>query len=129
MAQIRGVIMSKILTRADILNCNDAIMETVVVKEWGGEVTVRAMSGLERDAFEASLVMTVGKSRIMKLDNIRAKLVSMTVIDPETKESLFTAADIEILGSKSAAALDKIFTVSRKLSGISEDDVEELAKN
>jgi hypothetical protein len=42
---------------------------------------------------------------------------------------MFTAGDLEILGSKSAAALDRIFTVSRKLSGLTEEDIEELEKN
>lgn len=114
------------LTREQILNSQDLITETVDVPEWGGEVVVKAMTGLERDAFEGSLIGTNGQT---KIDNIRAKLVQKTVIDPETNKPLFTVADIEMLGGKSASALDRIFNVARKLSGLSDDDVEALEKN
>jgi len=36
-------------------------------------------------------------------------------------------SDVKALGEKSAAALERVFDVARKLSGLSEDDVEELA--
>ena len=38
-------------------------------------------------------------------------------------------ADMEALGEKSAAALQRVFDVARRLSGMSESDVEELTKN
>lgn len=114
------------LTRDQILNVQDLSTEIVDVPEWGGEVTVKAMTGLERDAFEGSLMGTSGS---VKIDNIRAKLVQKTVVDEETGKQLFSVADIEMLGGKSAAALDRIFTVARKLSGLSEDDVAALEKN
>jgi hypothetical protein len=34
-----------------------------------------------------------------------------------------------LLGEKSAAALQRVFEVGQRLSGLSDDDVEELAKN
>ena len=115
------------LKRDDILNADDLKTEIVSVPEWGGDVMIKMMTGKERDNFEASCVGINGKS--INMDNIRAKLVAKTVIDPETKEPMFTAADIEALGKKSSAALDRIFTVSQRLSKITEQDVEELAKN
>jgi hypothetical protein len=117
------------LTRENILNFEDISTEIVSVPEWGGDVMVRAMTGYERDAFEGSLVEHKKSGNTIKVDNIRAKLVQKTVIDPETRKPMFTAGDLEILGSKSAAALDRIFTVSRKLSGLTEEDIEELEKN
>jgi hypothetical protein len=36
---------------------------------------------------------------------------------------------VEALGKKSAAALNRVFEVAQRLSGITDDDVEELAKN
>ena len=119
----------KALTREDILNCEDIKIEVVNVPEWGGCVSVKAMTGQERDAFEASIVEVRGTAQSFKLENIRSKLVSKTVVDPETKKPLFTVGDIEALGKKSAAALDRIFSVSQKLSKITSADVEELAKN
>ena len=123
----RSRIMSY-LTRQQILDADDLKTEEVNVPEWGGVVVVKAMTGTERDAFEAS---TLDKRNPEKrtFENIRAKLVSRTVIDPDTKTRLFTVADIEVLGKKSAAALDRIYTVSSKLSKVSDEDVEELLKN
>lgn len=121
--------MSNYLKRSDILGHDDFVTEEVNVPEWGGVVVVKAMNGLERDAYESSLFELRGKNVIRKMDNIRAKLVAMTVIDPETKELMFTVADIETLGKKSAAALDRIFTVAQRLSKITAEDIEELTKN
>ena len=117
----------KYLSRDEILNCDDLKTEEVKLPEWGGTVIVKMMTGQERDNFEASIVDSKGGN--IKFENIRAKLVAKTVVDPETKKPLFTVADITALGKKSAAALDRIFTVSQRLSKITEKDVDELAKN
>lgn len=119
----------KYLSRIDILDAVDYQTEEVDVPEWGGIVVVKSMSGTERDAFEASLIDQTGKSQKMKIENIRAKLVARTIINPETKELLFTPADIEALGRKSAAALDRVFGVSQRLSKITKDDIDDLEKN
>jgi len=117
------------LSRADILEFDDVKTEIVEVPEWGGQVMVKALNGTERDAFEASIVEMSGRTQKMKTENIRAKLAVKTIIDPETKKPIFTVADIEALGRKSASALDRVFSVAQKLSGISDGDVEELEKN
>jgi hypothetical protein len=117
------------LTKKQILEADDLKVETVNVPEWGGDVLVKAMTGWERDQFEGSLIEHKKSGNTIKTENIRAKLVQKTVIDAETKEPLFSTAELEVLGKKSASALDRIFTVSRKLSGLSEEDIEELEKN
>lgn len=134
LASFRGFINKenikmKYLKRDEILSCDDLKTLEVSVPEWAGTVVVKAMTGQERDAFEASIVEMKGSTQSYKFENIRAKLVAKTVIDPETKEPMFTVGDIEALGKKSAAALDRIFAVSQRLSKITEKDVEELIKN
>jgi hypothetical protein len=52
----------------------------------------------------------------------------LTIVDEEGNR-LFSDADVKLLGQKSAAALDKLFEVAQKLSGLKDEDVEELAKN
>lgn len=91
---------------------------------------VKALTGAERDAFEGSMVKFSGdgKSRSMNLTNIRAKLAALAICD-ESGQRLFTDADIQALAKKSAAALDRVFTVAQRLSGLTDGDVEELAKN
>ncbi len=52
----------------------------------------------------------------------------MAICDEEGKP-LFTRSDVEKLGQKSAAVLDRLFTVAQRLSGVAEKDVEELANS
>lgn len=117
-----------ILSRAEILAAADIQTESVAVPQWGGEVLVRGLSGLERDAFEASIIRGKGKSAEVNLQNLRAKLVAASVIGEDGKH-LFAEADVEALGRKSAAALQRVFEVAQRLSGLSPEDVEELTKN
>jgi len=116
-----------VLNRDDILKVSDISIEEVDVPEWGGSVFVKGMTGTERDAFESSIVQQRGKNSSVNMSNIRAKLSAQTICD-EAGERLFTDADVKALGKKSATALQRVFDVAQRLSGISGDDVEELAK-
>jgi hypothetical protein len=117
-----------LLSKTAILTANDLKSEDVEVPEWGGAVRVRSFTGRERDAFEASMVRGDGKDRKVDLTNMRARLVGLTVID-ETGQRLFTDEEVDLLGAKSGAALDRVFAVAQKLNGLSGADVEELSKN
>lgn len=117
-----------LLTREQILGATDIITEVVPVPEWGGEVLVRSLSGAERDRFEASIVDVRGKRRSVNLLNVRARLVALAIVD-ESGQQVFRAGDVEALGAKSAAALSRVFDAAQRLSGLSDDDVEELEKN
>lgn len=117
-----------LLTRDQILSAADLKRETLDVPEWGGEVIVRSLTGAERDAFEDSVVKQRGKTRELNLRNARARLVSLSLID-ESGSRLFSDGDVEALGRKSAAALDRVFAAAQRLSGLTENDIDELAKN
>lgn len=117
-----------ILTREQILQANDIITETVSVPEWGGEVLVRGLSGSERDGFEDATLEQKGKSRRVNLANVRARLCALSIVD-ENGKRMFSDEDVRALGRKSAAALDRVFSAAQRLSGLSDEDVEELAKN
>lgn len=108
-----------------ILATDDLTYEIVEVPEWGGSVRIRSMTGEERDAFETSIA---GDGKKMNTQNIRAKLVMLTVVNTKG-ERIFTKEDIEKLGKKSAAALNRVYEKSAMLSAITKKDVEELAKN
>jgi hypothetical protein len=86
------------------------------------------MSGKERDSFEASMIKGKGKSANVNLENLRAKLVSKCVVD-EAGTRLFSDDDIPALASKSAAALNRVYEVAQRLSGVTDEDVDELTKN
>ena len=124
--------MAELLTRAQILETQDLGREVVPVPEWGGSVLMRGLTGRERDAFEASIVRmqggAPGAGMERSLQNIRARLVAMAAID-ETGARLFEDRDVRALGEKSAAALDRLFDVARRLSGMTEADVQAIAED
>jgi hypothetical protein len=111
-----------ILTKDAILAADDLPKERVNVPEWGGDVFVRTMTGTDRDSFEASLIGNDGR-----LENVRARLVSLTICS-ESGERLFSDDEIASLGSKSAKALDRLFSVSQRLNGIGAEQVEAAKK-
>jgi hypothetical protein len=118
----------KILSREDILAATDITRELVQVPEWGGAVYVKALSGFDRDRYEQSLLQGKGKNRDLNLRNARAKLVALTVVNEEGQR-IFSDDDVLALGTKSAAALTRVFDVAQRLSGLTDEDLEELSKN
>lgn len=120
----------KVLSRDEILNMSDQVIEEVYVAAWNGSVYVKSLTGAERDRFEKDIIEWKGKGRNTKAemkDNIRAKLVALTVVDPETKKPIFSPGDVHALGNKNASALDAVFSKAQDLSKLSDDDIEELA--
>lgn len=121
----------RILGRNDILQTNDQEIELVAVPGWGGSVYVRSLTGTERDRLEASMVQhMVGKkqSRQVNLNNLRAKLCAMACCD-EAGNPIFTEADVIALGKKNAANLQAVFEVAQKLSGLTDEAVDELTED
>jgi hypothetical protein len=84
---------------------------------------VRGMNGAERDKFELYMAR-----HAKKLQNVRARLVSQCVVD-ESGSRLFGEADIAELGKLSGAALDRVYEVAARLSGIRSGDPEAALKN
>ena len=118
------------LSKDDILKAPGPGTEIVRCPEWGGEVAVRGMTGRQRDEFElASLKHERDGNMVPDQRNLRARLIIWCVVDEDTGERLFTEADLEELGDKSAAPLVRIAEAAARLSGLSEDDVEELAES
>jgi hypothetical protein len=114
-----------VLSRADILGATKTPREVVFVKELGGEVIVRGMTGAERDAFEASCFEGRGKKREFSMRNLRAKLVAFCCVDDSGKR-IFSDDDVPTLGEVRADVVDRLFGVAQRLSGLREEDAEEL---
>lgn len=116
-----------ILNKQQIIAVNDLTIETMEVPEWGGSVCIRGMTGAERDTFESSIVTMKGQKTNVNMKDIRARLASLSICD-ETGQRLFSETEIHILGKKSAIALQRIFKVAQRLSGIGEQEVQELVE-
>ena len=113
------------LNKDEILKADDLKTETVPVPEWGGDVSIRMLTGSERDSFEASII---GNGKDKNFRDIRAKLCARCLVG-EDGTRLFSDAEILALGGKSAKPLDRIFDAAQKLNGFTDADVEELEKN
>jgi hypothetical protein len=114
-----------VLSKEQILQADDLKRESVDTPEWGGVVLLRELRGRERDAFEEG---SLDSKRNVSMRNMRARLVASSAID-EAGERLFTAKEATELGDKSATALNRLFEVCCRLSGITESDVDALEKN
>jgi len=112
------------LSRDWILQAEDLHREEVHVPEWGGSVMIGTMTGAQRDAWEQSLAAG-GK---VNITNVRARLVSYCAID-EHGNRMFTDADAELLGGKSAPALERCARVAMRLNALTETALEEARGN
>lgn len=118
-----------LLTREEILGANDLAYRDVPVSEWkeGAFVRVKAISGSERDEYEG-FVAGDRKSGKLNTRNMRARLLVLALIDEDGKR-LFTINDLESLGRKNAAVIDRLYDVATELAGISKSEEEAIEEN
>lgn len=117
-----------LLTRDAILSASDVREEDVPVPEWGGTVRVRGLTGKQRKALSESLLDQKGQASTRKAIDLQTRLPAMCMIGEDGRR-LFDDEDVALLNEKSAAALKRVFDVAARLSGLSDDDVEEMSKN
>lgn len=115
------------LSRDAILQAQDIQVAQVAVPEWGGSVYVRGLTGAERDTFEQRC-MDSRKGRQINIKGLKTLLVVMSVVDAEGQK-MFAPKDAEALQAKSARPIERIYKAASDLSGLTDDDVEELTKN
>lgn len=108
--------------RETILGYQDGESKLVYVPEWGEKVTVRSLTAGERDRYELS------HEKWRDAGTVRSRLVVMSCYD-EDGNRLFKDEDADALAKKSASAVGRLFEIARKLSGMTEEDVEDLEKN
>lgn len=106
------------LTRDEILAADDLPTDTVVVKSWGGEVRVRALSGLELEEFTD----WAEKSKPGKVLSMAA-YVACSVVD-EKGDRVFTIEDAPKLAKKNQRALADIFACAMRLGQKAGDAIE-----
>lgn len=117
------------LTRDSIKNVKDITEEVVDIPEWNGSIRVRSLTGKERDALEAYMLRDKkADDESINMENLRARMAIAACVD-EQGAPVFAEADLHWLGGKNACALNRIFTVGMRLSGMSKEDVKDLTKN
>lgn len=117
------------LNKDQIMSADDLQEREVAVPEWGGTVLIKALTGHERDNFEASVIVGRGRDRDINMRALRAKLSALSIIDPVSKERMFSEKEVRFLGQKSARALQRVFEAAQELNGMTDEAVEELVGN
>lgn len=118
------------LTREAILAAQDLPVEDVDVPEWGGTVTVRTLTGSERSVYQEAMIRVSadGRERSVVLRDADVRLAALSMIDRESGQHLFSADEVDLLGGKSARALNRVVEVAQRLSGLTARDMEELTQ-
>lgn len=128
-----------LMTREQILGAQDIAFEDIDLSDipgWG-TVRIKDLSAAERDRLEASMVRQqrqpkrgggVTVRQEANLENIRARFCAACIVG-EDMRPLFTEADLVVLGSKSARALDRIFDRIKDRNGLNDEAVQEFVEN
>lgn len=114
-----------LLKKDEIIKRDKRKTTDIEVPEWDGTVRLREMSAAQRDAFDASTVKIVGKKVIPNLENSRAKLLAMCIVDEEGNP-MFT---VDELSERNASVLDGLSEAARKLNKLDSGALEEEVKN
>jgi hypothetical protein len=92
------------------------------------EITLQGLTGKQRDAWEGSLIVQKGNRRRVNTANVRARLVVACAIEPGRDRAL-TDEDAGWLGNIRVDVLNRLYEAAQRLSGVTDEDVEELGKS
>ncbi len=126
--------MAKSALRDQILNAKDIKSETVAVPEWGGEFTIRGLTGAQQQAAsDAATVKEKGPDGedVSRVDGskLAVEMLLRSLIDPETNAAILEPADADALMQKSANVLNRLAAVAMKLNGMTKDEDAAIEKN
>lgn len=95
----------------------------------GAFLIVQELTGEQRDEYDASLWRQRKRSKFeLSLDHATAKLVALSVIN-EDGSRMFGDDEIKSLSRKvGASTLKRLAEAAKELSGITDDEIEELSE-
>ena len=103
-------------TRQKLLNLVAVIPTEKVEIKGVGTVTLRGLNAGERDRWEQYIHSTRDEKR--GVINFRASLVCRTILDEGGARAYTDSTDLDEISTLPAAVVDKLFTVSQRLSGL-----------
>jgi hypothetical protein len=109
------------LNKTAILAAGDIKLDKVAVPEWGGDVYLKTISGIDRDQFEE------GYSE-QKMKNFRARFLVLTLCD-EKGDRLFTDAEVAELAKKSSLVLNRLFEKAWGFNAFTNEAVDDLGND
>ena len=120
----------KYLSLDDIIAVEDRGIVDEDVPEWGGIVRLRPLSGRDRGRLEAKMVsLQGGQIQANVFAGFREELVSMCLVDERGEPYPNRQAVVKAMAAKNSAVVDRLFVRCQKISGLSEEDVNDLVGN
>jgi hypothetical protein len=123
------------MNREEFLGFQDLVIEKVHIKAINADLFVRSLSAAEKAAWEQQPLIEDKKNggtglRVSKdrTRTARERLVEIAVCN-EDGSRFFKDGDAAAIGRKNAATITQLFDVATRLSGITQEDVEEVVKN
>lgn len=116
-----------LISRETLLGALECPEETVDIPALGGAVKVRGLSGVDLDSYHQAITVGKGNKRDVNMKNLRTKLVVRCVVDGNGRR-LLTDDDADALSQIRGDVIGKLFTVAQKLSGLSDEEIDELGK-
>ena len=114
--------------RATILAAADTPIRNVDVPEWGVTVGIRSMSAKSRAAV-MELAQAGDGIDAAKVLGMWARTLQGSIVDPETGDPIFDMDDMEVVMDKSAAVVERLWSMCFEQSGMTEDKVNEAGKD
>lgn len=113
-----------LLSKEQILQAVDLETKTLEVPEWGGTVSIRALSAAERIRWEQE----VFPNGVVDSEKFLTALVARSLVD-ESGKRLFADEEFAALGDKNPAVLARLREEAAKLNKIGTDDQKDAEKN
>ena len=114
--------------RDKILTADDLRREPLTLERWCVTVYVRELTGTERAEYETLLIENKDQPMAERIRNMRDSLIALTTVN-EAGERVFNSDDIEELGKKNAAELERVYDLSMTINRLDEKDIEADAGN
>lgn len=105
------------LTRDQILSQTSLRKSVVEVPEWGGSITLRAITVAERDTLEQFIASQKGN-----IKGIRPRLLRLCAVD-DSGAHIFTDADTGTIEKIDASVAERLIDECMKLCGLKQSEV------
>ena len=109
---------ARLLTRAELDAAEDIEYRVVHIPEWGGSIRLRALTGSDRDSYDAES-WRLSQAGAGPIADFRVRRVARAIVDADGKR-LYSDKDVAALGKRSGAVLDRLDDIVSEMSGLTD---------
>lgn len=120
-----GPVEPRVLSLEDIVAAQDTRYEYVETPEWGGQVRIASLTGIERQSIVSALrkdAKTLGEETA--LVRLAFRVVAASLVDERGRHLPDQESALEKLAGKSMDPLQRIFDACRRLSGFGQEELD-----